>query len=140
MDGACHCGVVKIVYRTAIPVEKWATRACQCSFCRKHGARNASDPAGELQIAGPVSRYRFGLRTADFLLCKSCGCYVACVLEHEGRWFGTVNLLMLDVALPQTDVPMDYEGESIEERIRRRITRWTPTIVSPSLPPSDGAA
>jgi hypothetical protein len=140
MNGACHCGAVKIIYTTAISVERWTPRACQCSFCRKHGARNVSDPAGKLEIIGPVARYRFGLRTADFLLCKSCGCYVACVLENEGKYYGTVNLLMLDVAVPQPDVPMDYEGESIAERIRRRVERWTPAIISPNWPPSDEAA
>jgi hypothetical protein len=138
MRGACHCGAVKIVYTTAISVEKWAPRACQCSFCKKHGARNVSDPAGKLEISGPVARYRFGLRTADFLLCKTCGCYVACVLENSGSWYGTVNLLMLEVAVPQPDLPMDYEGESIAARIQRRVERWTPSIISPSLPPNDG--
>jgi hypothetical protein len=49
---------------------------CQCSFCRGHGACTTADPAGEMQFrfVHPefLRRYRFALRTADFLTCKEC--------------------------------------------------------------------
>lgn len=126
-SGSCHCGALQLRYETAVPVEGWAPRACQCTFCRKHGARNVSDPRGRWHVGGRPTRYRFALRTADFLICPTCGCYVGCALEHEGRWYGSVNVRMLDVAVPSPDTPFDYEGETAEERIRRRVARWTPT-------------
>jgi hypothetical protein len=74
-----------------------------------------------------VTRYRFALRTADFLLCPTCGCYVGCALEQGGRWYGSVNLRMLDVDVGAPDAPCVYEGEDVVARIRRRVVRWTPT-------------
>src|SRR5205085_425432 len=112
--GGCHCGAIEVVYRTNLPVAEWAPRACQCSFCRKHGARNVSDPAGQLEIRGAVARYRFALRTADFLFCPNCACYLGCAIEHEGRWFGSVNLRVLEVVVEAADTPCNYEGETLE--------------------------
>ena len=67
---------------------------------------------------------------ADFLICPTCGCYVGCALENEGGWFGSVNLRMMEVDVPGPDAPCDYDGEKVEQRIHRRITKWTPTTIS----------
>jgi hypothetical protein len=67
----CHCGALTARYRTAIAPAAWPVRACQCSFCRSHGALSTSDPAGVLEFRSTdptrVQRYRFGGRTADFM-------------------------------------------------------------------------
>ena len=67
----CHCGALTARYRTAIAPAAWPVRACQCSFCRSHGALSTSDPAGALEFRSTdptrVQRYRFGGRTADFM-------------------------------------------------------------------------
>jgi hypothetical protein len=86
-------------------------------------------PRGHWEVRGPISRYRFALRTADFLICPTCGCYVGCALPGGGRWFGSVNLLILGVVVSAPDAPCDYEGETVAERIQRRLTRWTPTTI-----------
>ena len=44
--GGCHCGNIRVAYLTAKPVSEWPIRACQCSFCRKHGVRATGDPEG----------------------------------------------------------------------------------------------
>lgn len=49
-EGACHCGAIGYLYRTALDPERWNVRACQCSFCRAHAARTTSDPAGSVQF------------------------------------------------------------------------------------------
>ena len=49
--GRCHCGAIGFEYRTAKPVGEWPVRACQCSFCLKHGAIYTSDPAGSFSFA-----------------------------------------------------------------------------------------
>src|SRR5437868_9753855 len=83
-QASCHCGALAFTFETAIPGSRWQIRACQCSFCRRHAARTTSDPAGRvsfrLRDTGSLLRYRFGLRTADFLVCHHCGVYMAAVL------------------------------------------------------------
>ena len=131
-EGRCHCGALGFLYTPACVPEAWSIRACQCSFCRAHGARCTSDPGGSVRfrVADPnaVGRYRFGLRTADFLFCRSCGVYVAALLRAERGDYATVNVNTLVTAVPglPAAAPVSYEAESREERIARRRSRWTP--------------
>lgn len=132
--GSCHCGEIGFSYRTAQPPEKWSIRACQCTFCRAHGALSTSDPAGQIEFHGGVAlnRYRFGQRTADFLICRECGVYVGAVMEASGGPFGIINVNAISPA-PITfiaTVPMDYGSESKEQRIARRKERWSPVVQS----------
>ena len=107
-------------------------RACQCTFCRRHGALSTSDPKGsiEFRVAHPESliRYRFGRRTADFLICGRCGIYIGAVMESARGRFAVLNANTLEprpADLPQP-APMDYEGETTDDRAVRREQRWTP--------------
>lgn len=131
-EGRCHCGAIGFTYRTALPGERWSIRACQCTFCRLHDALSTSDPQGTLDFAirepGLLQRYRFGGRTADFLLCRRCGGYVGAQMIADGRTFGIVNLHALrepPAGLPLA-VAMSYDGEAARERQERRVRRWTP--------------
>lgn len=130
--GRCHCGAVGFEYRTDKPVAEWSVRACQCSFCRKHGAAYTSDPAGSVRFAhedpAVLSRYRFGHKTADFIFCGRCGGYLGAVTEEGGQALMVLNIRALD---PQPDglpaaQPMSYEGETTGDRNTRRAGRWTP--------------
>ena len=128
----CHCGTLTARYQTAIEPSCWAMRACQCSFCRSHGALSTSDPAGLLtfQSSDPtrIQRYRFGGRTADFLICCECGVYVGVQIATDKGRFGVLNvlsLLPLIAGVPAAE-PMDYSAERAEARRLRRETRWTP--------------
>ena len=130
--GSCHCGALGFTFHTALPVAQWSVRACQCRFCRAHGAITTSDPAGRLtfrveQQESP-RRYRFGLKTADFLVCGNCGVYVGAQVETPLGAFGIINTLALTprpTALPAA-APTDYDSEGSGERLRRREQRWTP--------------
>jgi hypothetical protein len=127
----CHCGLLTVRYRTALDPSLWQVRACQCSFCRSHGSLMTSDPKGELEFRSPdpeqVLRYRFGGRTAEFLMCRECGVYVGVEMQSEKGRFGVLNVLTLRplLTLPDTQ-PMDYSGEAAEARRLRREARWTP--------------
>jgi hypothetical protein len=130
--GRCHCGAVGFEYVTAKPVSEWPVRACQCSFCRRHGAAYTSDPAGEVRFAHEdatqLTSYRFGQKTADFLFCGRCGGYLGAVTEEDGVPLMVINLRVLDPqpeGLPAAE-PMSYEGESRGDRDSRRAARWTP--------------
>src|SRR5215469_15921681 len=95
--GSCHCGALGFSFNTALPVAEWSVRACQCGFCRAHGAVTTSDPAGRLVFRigqrESLRRYRFGLKTADFLVCGVCGVYVGAQIETPRGAFGIVNTL-----------------------------------------------
>ena len=130
--GSCHCGAVRFLYSTAIAPSQWSVRACQCSFCRAHGARTVSDPSGtvrfEITDPGSVARYRFGLGTADYLICARCGVYVAAVITSSRGRFATINVNALSPSamdLPDAQ-PISYEHETPAQRIARREQRWTP--------------
>jgi hypothetical protein len=130
--GSCHCGALAFSFLTPLAVPQWSVRACQCRFCRAHGARTTSDPEGRLMFqVGEVEalqRYRFGLRTADFLLCSRCGVYIGAQIETAHGAFGIVNtraMLPAAAELPAA-APVDYGSESSSERAARREQRWTP--------------
>lgn len=104
-------------------------RACQCQFCRRHGARTVSDPDGrvELKLGPEAQRYRFATETTDYLICGRCGVYVGAVAAIEGRTFATLNLNVFDdprLELAATSV--SYDGESATAKAERRRRRWTP--------------
>ncbi len=112
--------------------QELGVRTCQCAFCRAHGAVNISDPAGQAIIecaADDVSRYTFALRTADFLICKTCGVYIAAVMGEGDRVVSTLNVVGLRMKEFQDieEAPMVFEEETTESRIERRFAKWTPT-------------
>ena len=124
--GRCHCGALTLRFESARPLEP---RACQCGFCRRHGARTVSDPEGhaEIRLSRESLRYRFASRAADYLLCGRCGVYVGAVAEIEGGLYVTLNLNAFDDPRPGLAAePVSYEGETAEEKSARRRRRWTP--------------
>ena len=138
-SGGCHCGNLTLRYETAIPPSEAATRACQCSFCRKHNTLAVADPQGSVEIhvnsEREVNRYRFGLETAEYLLCRACGVYVAALTVAEARRaLVIVNCLDERAAFSQAPAASRYDHETLAERVRRRAATWTPlkalTLVS----------
>lgn len=129
--GACHCGVVSAEYETNQPVR---LRHDGCGFCSSRGVKSASDPGGRLQLTASkaLTRYRFGHKTADFLICPECGTYVATHMESARGPIGVVNVVGLNIdALKHLPVTRtSVEGESTEDRIARRISRWTPMTLT----------
>lgn len=120
-------------------------RACQCGFCGRRGARTISDREGAATVraASPeaLTRYRFGLRTADYLLCAACGTYVAAV-QPDDPPIAVINVGGLGV--PEFEdrepEPVNYGGETLEQRLRRRRGYWMPItleISSPSTRPAN---
>jgi len=130
--GSCHCGDIGFAFQTAVPVAEWPVHACQCRFCRTHAALTCSDPRGRLSFrvadVASLERYRFGLKTADFLLCHRCGVYVGAQINTAEGAFGVVNIRAM-TPLP-TELPAaaaaDYDSETGPRRTARRAQRWTP--------------
>jgi hypothetical protein len=133
-EGGCHCGAIRVRYRSKLPAADHILRACQCSFCRKHASRAVSDPDGLTEITVldgmKMSPYRFGFRTADYIVCRECGVYVAAVMSEGDRsWSVTIVNALEDAGEFTGPVePVDFSDEDSEERLARRRARWTPTI------------
>jgi hypothetical protein len=137
LAGHCHCGSIRVVLDS--PGGELPLRACQCGFCRRHGAETTSDPRGRLHIEaapGSVSRYQFGQRSSDFLFCAECGVYVAALTDSDIGLLGVVNVR--GVALPgfegRVAEPMVYDDETPDERLARRKARWTPAVFVETQP------
>ena len=137
-EGGCHCGAIGFSYDCSAAPAAWSVRACQCRFCRAHNALTTSDPAASIEFhaadAAQLRRYRFGLETADFLLCKNCGVYIGAAIDTPKGRFGIVNVRGLRPApanLPDP-VPASYDGESEPGRIARREQRWSPVTGMPA--------
>lgn len=133
--GGCHCGALEFTYETALSARRWPVLACQCSFCRGHGAATTADPGGVVRFhyAYPdrLRRYRFALRTAEYLVCRECGMYVGAVLMTGTGAVATVNVNVLrerprGLASPQAVTA--YRSETLEKRRARRRTQWTPVF------------
>lgn len=130
--GGCHCGAIAVEFESAREADDLDVRECACSFCRTHGARTMTDPNGRARIvAQPTSlnRYRFGLGTADFIVCRKCGAYVAAYFDDDdGAGFATLNVNVLEdrAAFTKPATSANYEAEDAAGRVSRRRARWTP--------------
>lgn len=138
--GSCHCGAVRLRFSSSRPLGELPLRLLVLPPAR--GARTVADPAGALAIRaapGALNRYRFGLGTADFLLCARCGTYVAALVESGGRSVATLNANALEArdCLDPAPPLVNYEGETAAGRIARRLAGWTPATVTESMTGSD---
>jgi hypothetical protein len=135
VTGACHCSNLELTFETGRRPGELTVRACGCTFCRRHGARTVSDPGGRIEFAvhdpSQLSRYRFGLGTAEFLVCRTCGVYVGAVMAAAGSAYAIANVNALETpeVFDTAAVPVSYDGESAAERQARRRARWTPAAV-----------
>jgi hypothetical protein len=133
--GSCHCGAISAEYETD---ESVRLRQDGCGFCSSRGVRSASDPKGRLTLVSQLRliRYRFGHKTADFLVCPTCGTYVAAQMEGPRSPVGVLNVVGL--AIPElkdeSATLASLEGESVDERIQRRLSRWTPMTLEEPAP------
>ena len=134
-EGRCHCGAVTIAFTTGRALDELPLRECQCTFCRKHGARTTTDSEGFAEIrvrdAAALARYRFGLATADYLVCARCGVYVAAVMEEGGKGWAVVNVNAFDDrgTFSGAATPTVYDHEDVSARRERRRKVWTPAII-----------
>lgn len=135
-EGGCHCGAIRWTFTTRRPPSQWPVRACQCTFCRAHGARCTSDPEGavDFYVRDPraLQRYRFAQQTAQFLVCNACGVYIGAVTEDSHGMFATLNLNTMTPPVAELGdaIAVSYDREDRDERIARRVARWTPVTTT----------
>lgn len=125
LEGGCHCGNLRIEMRLSNQPESYRPRACDCDFCRMHGAAYVSDPLGALVVRikeGSLrGSYRQGSGQAELMYCRHCGVLVGALYEEAGRVFATINSRIIDGPTPfgaeQTASPKTLTGE-------QKATRW----------------
>jgi len=138
--GACHCGAVKVEMQLSGPADEVLLRRCGCSFCRRVGALAYSDPQGHAHIDGrlaDISLYQFGEEAADFVICHTCGVFVAAISDDGERPRCVVNVpgIAPDVAAGLDSVPLQAAGEDRAGRKQRHAARWMPvTFSDPAIP------
>lgn len=128
--GSCHCGNIALALRWPGNPAEIPARACDCSFCTRHGGIWTSAPDAELDVTvrdpALVTRYAFGTRTADFHVCSRCGVVPLVTCSIGGRLFAVVNVNTLEdrVRTRARTAPARFEGEAVDDRLARRQRNW----------------
>jgi hypothetical protein len=132
--GSCHCGNVAFLLDWRPEPSEIPARACSCSFCLKHGGVWTSCPTGALTIEvkdpSRVSKYSFGTKTADFLVCAVCGAVPVVTSQIEGNTYAVVNVNAMEAVDPSMlkRSAVSFDGEDEASRLRRRAKGWIPSV------------
>jgi hypothetical protein len=98
--GGCHCGNILVEIEFTHAPGAYNPRACDCDFCRKHGAAYVSDAQGSLLVRIKSERdsgkYHQGSGQADLLVCRNCGVLVGAFHSSDGRLYAAVNARIMD--------------------------------------------
>ncbi len=134
IPGRCHCANIRFSLDWQPEPTDIPARACTCSFCQKHGGVWTSCPTGFLQVAiaepASVSRYAFGTKTADFLICSRCGVVPVVTCSLDGRLHAVVSVNAFD-GVDQAMLrrsPASFEGETEAVRLDRRRRHWISNV------------
>jgi len=128
--GRCHCGNIAFSLSWEPDPAEIPARACDCSFCTKHGGVWTSNPRGtlEVQVRDPslVSRYAFGTRTAEFHICARCGIVPVVTSRIDGRLYAVVSVNAFE-GVDQSllcRAAASFGGEGEGARLARRKRNW----------------
>jgi len=128
--GRCHCGNIAFALTWEPEPAAIPARACDCTFCVKHGGLWTSNPAASLRVrvADPesVSRYAFGTHTADFHVCARCGVVPLVTSDIEGRTYAVVSVNAFEDfdRARLSPAPISFDGEDEGSRLARRQRGW----------------
>lgn len=134
IEGRCHCG--NIHYELAWPADAFpiTLRECSCSFCQKHGGNYTSHPKSKLVVhvkaKEKLSRYQFGHKTADFMLCGTCGVLMFAICPMDGNEYAVINANNFENLAPEDLIQSvtNFDLETIDVRLARRKENWTPDV------------
>ena len=134
INGRCHCG--NISFQLTWEPEPLAipARACDCSFCTKHGGVWTSCNTGSLKVtvssASLVSKYSFGTKTAQFHICTRCGVVPVVTSEIKGHTYAVVSVHAFEGVDPSLlkHASASFGEEDEEARLRRRTKNWIPNV------------
>jgi hypothetical protein len=130
IHGKCHCGNIAFEIEWEGDPPHIPARACNCSFCVKHGGVWTSNANSRLAVAirdaSLVSKYAFGSRTATFHICSRCGAVPLVTSEIANHLYAVVNVNVLENVDPSwlDRAAVTFEGENVESRLARRKRNW----------------
>jgi hypothetical protein len=130
LNGKCHCGNIAFELEWEGNPAEIPARACNCSFCVKHGGVWTSNSKSRLVVAirdtSLVSKYAFGSRTATFHVCSRCGAVPLVTSEIANRLYAVVNVNVLENVNQSClhRATAAFEGEDVESRLARRRRSW----------------
>lgn len=134
MVGGCHCAVIRLELTWPQSSGDLPSRACSCTFCRKHGGNWTSNTKASLTIeiadSSLVSIYRFGSESASFYICSRCGVSPLVTSEIDGKLYAVVNVNTLENfgELIVSEKNSNFEGETLRSRLERRKANWIPDV------------
>ncbi len=132
--GGCHCGNIAFELGWEPDPAEIPARACDCSFCVKHGGVWTSNPAASLKVvvAEPpqVSKYSFGTRTALFHVCSRCGIVPVVTSEIDGHLYAVVSVNAFNDVKASLirRAPVSFDGEGVDSRLVRRKRNWIASV------------
>ena len=133
-EGSCHCRNITFTLDWGGTPARIPARACDCTFCAKHGGVWTSSPSGTLDVhiaePGLRSEYRFGTGTAVFHLCTRCGVVPLVTSEIEGQTYAVVSVNALEGVAPEMldRAPASFGEEDVRTRLARRQRGWIPNV------------
>jgi hypothetical protein len=128
--GTCHCGNIAFDLTWEPDPTEIPARACDCSFCTKHGGVWTSHPSATLAVSierpERISAYVFGTRTAVFHTCSHCGVVPVATSRIDDHCYAIVNVNTFEA--PARSLlraqPVTFEGEIVDTRLARRARNW----------------
>jgi len=134
LSGGCHCGNIRFKLTLTGALAQRHPRACDCDFCRTHGASYISDPQGTLQIdvadESLLQKYKQGSGIADFLICKACGVLVGVSYQEGGRIYATVNSKAIDAGAQfAQETPVSPKLLATSKKLERWQENWFHDVV-----------
>ena len=130
IHGSCHCDNIAFTLSWAPDPTEIPARACDCSFCLKHGGVWTSNPTGSLSVAvkdpSLLTKYAFGTQTAQFHTCARCGVVPVVTSQIEERTYAVVSVNAFDGVDPSLlrHATASFDGEGKDSRMLRRQRNW----------------
>jgi len=134
INGRCHCGNISFKLTWEPEPEEIPARACDCSFCTKHGGVWTSCNTGSLKVTvgdpSFVSKYSFGTKTAQFHICSKCGIVPVVTSQIEGRTYAVVSVNAFEGVAPSLlkRAAASFEAEDETARLSRRKRNWIANV------------
>jgi len=130
IHGSCHCRNLTFELTWEPDPAEIPARACDCSFCTKHGGVWTSNPRGTLTVSveqpSLVSKYAFGTNTAVFHICSRCGIVPVVTSDIDHQLYAVVNVNTFNNVAPSLvrRAPISLDDENVESRLARRKRGW----------------
>ena len=128
--GGCHCGNISFELSWEPDPKEIPARACDCTFCTKHGGVWTSNPKGDLRVqvkdASQVNKYSFGTKTALFHICARCGIVPVVTSRVDDHLYAVVSVNAFENVDPALlkRAPASFGAEETDSRLARRKRNW----------------